>query len=119
MVKQLGDKFLAKGKDLFLAFLDLEKAYDRVDRDALWQVLILYGVPGKLLKEVQSFYVDCKACVRIGHEVNEWFSVNAGLRQGCVMSPWLFNLFMDVVLREELARTVRRGAQFLNEGEEN
>ena len=44
VVRQLCEKFLAEGKDLFWAFMDLEKAYDRVDRDALWQVLRLYGV---------------------------------------------------------------------------
>ena len=59
--------------------MDLEKAYDRVDRDALWQVLRLYGVGGKLLKTVQSFYVNSRACVRIEHEVSEWFSVSVGV----------------------------------------
>ena len=57
VVRQLGEKFLAKRKDLSWAFMDLEKAYDRVDRDAQRQVLRLFGVGGKLLKAVQSFYV--------------------------------------------------------------
>ena len=52
VVKQLCEMFLAKGKDKFRAFMDLEKAYDRVDRDALWQVLRLYRVDCKLLKAV-------------------------------------------------------------------
>ena len=53
VVRQLCEKFLAaKGKDLFWAFMDLEKAYDKLDRDALWQVLRLYGVGSKLLKAV-------------------------------------------------------------------
>ena len=59
----------------------------------------VYGVGGKLLKAVQSFYVDSWACVRVGNDVREWFPVNAGLRQGCVMSPWLFNVYMDGVVR--------------------
>ena len=53
VVRQLCEKFLAKGNDLFWAFIYLEKAYERVDRNALWQVMILYGVGGKLLKAVQ------------------------------------------------------------------
>ena len=69
-----------------------------MDRDALWQLLRLYEVGVKLLKAVQSFYVDSSACVRIGNEVSEWLSVNVGVRQGCVMSPWLFNLYMDGVV---------------------
>ena len=43
---------------------------------------------------MQSFYVDSRACVRVGNDVSEWFPVNAGLRQGCVMSPWLFNVYI-------------------------
>ena len=44
---------------------------------------------GKLLKAVQSFYTDSRARVRVGNDVSEWFQVSVGLRQGCVMSPWL------------------------------
>ena len=71
LVRQLCEKCLAKEKDLFWAFMYLEKAYDRVDRDAQWQVLQYYGVGSKLLKAVQSFYADSKACVRIGGEISE------------------------------------------------
>ena len=112
-VKQVCEKYLAKGKDVFWAFMDLEKAYDKVDREALWRVLRLYGVGGKLLKAVQSFYVDSRACVRVGSEVSEWFTVKVGLRQGCVMSPWLFNLFMDGVVREVNASVLGRGLELL------
>ena len=80
--------------------MDLEKAYDRVDSDTLRQVLRLYIFGSKLLKAVLSFYVDSKACVSIGDEVSECLSVNIGVRQDCVMSPWLFNLYMDGVVRE-------------------
>ena len=48
----------------------------------------------------KSFYVDSRAYVRVGNDVSEWFPVNVGLRQGCVMSPWLFNAYMDGVVRE-------------------
>ena len=61
-------------------------------------MLRMYGVGGKSLKAVQSFYVDGRARVRVGNDVNEWFPVNPGLRQGCVMSSWLFNVRMDGVV---------------------
>ena len=54
----------------------------------------------KLLKAVQSLYVDKMACVWVGNDVSEWFPVNVGLRQGCVISPWVFNVYMDGVVRE-------------------
>ena len=60
----------------------------------------LYGVGGKLLKAVQSFYVDSRACVRVRNDVSELFPVNIGLRQVCAMSPWLFNIYMNVAVAE-------------------
>ena len=94
---------------MYWAFMDLEKAYDRVDRKALWDVLRMYGVGGRLLKAVQSIYVDSRACVRVGTEVSEWFPVKVGLRQGCVMSPWLFNVYMDGVVQEVYVRAMGAG----------
>ena len=114
VVRQLCEKFLAKGKDVYVAFMDLEKAYDRVDRRALWQVVSLYGVGGKLLRAMKSLYDDNRMCVRVGGEESEWFESKIGLRQGCVMSPWLFNLYMDGVVREVSARVNGEGAKLMN-----
>ena len=86
-VRQVCEKYLANGKDVFWAFMDLEKTYDTIYRHGMWQMLRVYGVGGKLLKAVQSFYADSRACVWVGNDVCEWFLVNVGLRQGCVMSP--------------------------------
>ena len=113
-VREICEKYLKKGKDVYFAFLDLEKAYDRVDRDAMWNVLRLYGVGGKLLKAVKSMYAGSKACVRVGNEMSEWFTVRVGLRQGCVMSPWLFNLYIDGVVREVNARVLGRGVELID-----
>ena len=74
----------------------------------------LYGVGGKLLKAVQSFYADSRAGVRVGNDVSEWFPVNVGLRQGCMMSPWLFNVYMDGVVREVNVRVLRKGLELLS-----
>ena len=77
-------------------------------------MLRVYGVGGKFLKVVQSFYVDSRACVRVGNDVSEWFPVNVGLRQGCVMLPWLFNVYMDGVVREVNVRGLGRGLELLS-----
>ena len=55
------------------------------DRQGMWQMLRVYGVGGKLLKAVQTYYVDSRAYARIGMDVSEWLPVNGGLRQGRVM----------------------------------
>ena len=61
----------------------------------MWQILRVYEAEGKLLKAMKSFYVDSRACVRVGNDVSEWFPVNDGLKQGCMTSPWLFNVYID------------------------
>ncbi len=78
---------ISKRKKLYAAFMDLEKAYDRVDWLALWDVLKIYGVGGKLLSAINSFYKDASAFVKISGETSEHFEIKVGLRQGCVMSP--------------------------------
>ena len=96
-VRQVCEKYLTNEKDVLWAFMDLEKAYDTIDRHGMWQILRVYGVGGKLLKAVQSFYVDSRVCVQVGNDVSEWFLVDVGLRCD-VISPWLFNVYMDGVV---------------------
>ena len=63
--------------------MNLEKVYDRVDREAMWRVLGLYGIHGQLLKAMQSIFEKSEACVRVCREEGEWFEVSVGLRRGC------------------------------------
>ncbi len=67
--------------------------------EGIWKVLRIYGVEGKLLRAVKSMYEyeRAKAAVRVEDELREFFEPTVGLKQGCVMSPWLFNVFMDGV----------------------
>ncbi len=79
----------------------VEKAYyDRVVREALWNVLKIYGVGGQLMEGIKAFSSGANACVKIDGELSDSFRVGVGVRQGCVMSPWLFNVFMDGCIRE-------------------
>ena len=80
----------------------------------MWQMLRVYGVGGKLLKAVQSFYVDSRACILVVNDVSEWFPVNVGLKQGYVMSPWLFNVYMDGVVREVNVRVLGKEQELLS-----
>ena len=63
------------------------------------------------MKAVKSLYVDSRTCVRVGNDVSEWLPVNVGLRQGCVMSPWLFTVYMDGVIREVNVRVLAKGLE--------
>ena len=73
---------------------------------------------GRNQRAVKSFYDGCVACVRVGNKESEMFEVTVGLRQGCVMSPWLFNLYMDGVMREVNARVMNRGVRLERDGRE-
>jgi hypothetical protein len=98
-LQQLIEKHVSVNKSLYCAFIDLEKAFDTVCRSLLWKVLEEYGVQGKLLQAVKSMYVDSKARARVNGGLSECFQVMMGVRQGCVMSPWLFNIFIDKCMR--------------------
>ena len=58
VMKQMSEKCIAKGKSMFVAYMDLEKAYDRVDRNAMWSVLSMYGINVMLLNAIRSFYAE-------------------------------------------------------------
>ena len=85
--------------------IDLQKAYDTVDRTLLWQVLTRIEVPTQMIAVIQQFHDGMRACVRPDDGVSsDWFEVEQGLRQGCVLSPLLFNIFFAAVLTVVLQR---------------
>ena len=86
---------------VYAGFMDLEKIYDRVNREAIWQVLRMYDVGGKLLNGIKSMYVNSLACVRVKGGESEHFRINSGVRQGFIMSLWFFNVYMDTDERGE------------------
>ena len=59
-----------------------------------------------------ELYIDTITCVRVGNDVSQWFPVNVGLRQGCVMSPWLCKVYMDGVVREVNVRELGKGLEW-------
>ena len=84
---------------LFLCFIDLQKAYDSVDHTLLWQVLARFGVPPQMIEGIHQFHDGVRACVRNdGGRCSEWFEMAQELRQGCVLSPLLFNVFFAAIL---------------------
>ena len=103
-VRMLSEKVISKNKSMIMVCVDLEKAYDNVNREMMWKVLEDYGIRGSLVKAVRSMYVNCEACVKVQGGTSDWFKVEQGVRQGCVMSPWLFNVYMDHILREAKER---------------
>ena len=87
-----------------MCFIDLQNAYDTVDRTLLWQVLTRIGVPPQMIAVIRQFHDGMRACVRPDGVCSDWFEVEQGLRQGCVLSPLLFNIFFAAVLNVVLRR---------------
>ena len=87
---------------VYMCCVDLEKAYDRVPWEILWEVLREYGVRKSLLRAIQSLYVRSESCVRVLGSKSDSFQVGVGLRQACALSPILFVTFMDRISRRSL-----------------
>ena len=96
---------------LFMCFIDLKAAYDTINREALWEIVRRYGVSTKLVRLMQAIYCDTQSAVRVEGELTDWFKINTGLRQGCLLSPMLFNAFIDHVIRESLADMEEHGIE--------
>ena len=102
---------------MYGGFIDLEKAYDKVNREDLWQVLRIYDTGGKLLSGIKTLYVASSACVRVKWGENQRIRIGSGMRQGCIMFRWLFNVYMDEVMKMVM-RMGRRGVSFLEDRRE-
>ena len=85
--------------DAVLVFVDFKKAFDSVDRDKMFDILSLYGIPPKIIKAIQLLYTDTKACVQTPDGDTDSFSILAGILQGDTLAPFLFILVVDYIMR--------------------
>ena len=92
-MRHLAEKTIENDGKMYAAFVDLKKAYDKVWREDMWRTSVTYGVSGRLLRAVKA--VNSKARVRVDDELTRVFEVQQGVRQGCPLSPWIFNVFLD------------------------
>ena len=85
---------------LYINFIDFEKAFDSIHRDSLWEIMRQYGIPNKLINIVKLMYTDSMCAVLEDGKETDWFKVKTGVKQGCVMSGFLFLHVIDWVMRE-------------------
>ena len=83
---------------IYANFIDFQKAFDSVHRDSLWKILLHYGVPNKLVNVVKMLYRDSSAQVLCDGTLTDVFQVRTGVKQGCVLSPFLFSLAIDWIM---------------------
>ena len=78
---------------------DYAKAFDGVDHNKLWKILQEMGIPDHLTCLLRILYPGQEATVRIGHGKTDWFQIRKGVGQGCILSPCLFNLYTEYIMR--------------------
>ena len=87
-------------KGTYCCFIDVKKAFDRVFRAGLWERVAEEGVRGKMWRVLVSIYNTVESCVKVKEDLTEWFPVSTGVRQGCILSPFLYALFINGLVRE-------------------
>ena len=91
-----------KGLHTFVAFFDMQKAFDSIDRSLLYYRLLSYGINGKIYRAIKSLYNESKCCMNLNGWLSDTFRCSYGVKQGDVLSPTLFNLYIN-----DLAKTIK------------
>ena len=86
-------------KSIYFCFIDYAKAFDCVDHKKLWKILKEMGMPEHLTCLLRNLYAGQEATVRTGHGTTDWFQIGKGVHQGCILSPCLFNLYAEYIMR--------------------
>ena len=86
-------------KSIYFCFIDYVKDFDCVDRKKLWKILKEMGKLDLLTCLLRNLYAGQEATVRTGHETTEWFQIGKEVHQGCILSPCLFNLYAEYIMR--------------------
>ena len=86
-------------KNTYFCFIDYAKAFDCVDHNKLWKILQEMGLPDHLMCLLRNLYADQLATVRTGHGTTDWLQIGKGVCQVCILSPCLFNLNAEYIMR--------------------
>ena len=84
---------------MYFYFIDYAKAFDCVDHNKLWEILKEMGIPDHLTCLLRNLYASQEATVRTSYGTTGWFQMGKGVRQGCILSPCLFNLYTEYIMR--------------------
>ena len=86
-------------KSIYFCFIDYAKAFDCMDHNKLWKILKEMGILDHLTCLLRNLYAGQEATVRTGHGTTDWFQIGKGVRQDCILSPCLFNLYAEYIMR--------------------
>ena len=98
-------------KNIYFCFIDYTKAFDCVDHNNLWKILREMGIPDHLTCLLRNLYAGQEATVGNGHGTTDWFQIGKGVHQGCILSPCLFNLYAEYIMRNAWLDEVQAGVK--------
>ena len=94
-----------------ICFIDYVKAFDCVDHNKLWKILKEIGIPDHLSYLRRNLFASQKATIRTWHGTTDWFQIGKGVRQGCILSPCLFNLYEEYIMRNARLDEAKAGVK--------
>ena len=98
----LCEKYLQHQQNLYHVFIDFKKAFDRVWHAALWATMRKYNISANLVRTIEQLYDKATSAVQMNGSIGEWFRTTVGVRQGCLLSPTLFNIFLERIMSDAL-----------------
>ena len=116
-VRILGEKYRNDQRELHHDFIDFKKAFHRVWRSALWLVMRKHNIGNGITNVIEALYNKNSNAVLTSNNVLEWFQTSVGVRQGCILSPGLFNIFLEQIMADAINGfngTVKVGGQHIS-----
>jgi hypothetical protein len=116
-IRWILERAMEYGKTIFMCFIDYSKAFDCVHHSRLWNTLRSMGMPEHIIVLINSLYTKQEAAVRMEYGNTEWFEVRKGVRQRYILSPYLFNLYSEYILRRvgfEDDKGIKVGGETIN-----
>ena len=96
----LCEKYLWHEQDLYHVFIDFKKAFDRVWHPALWATMNKYNISTNLIQVIKNLYNKTTSAVLFNSSIGDWFRTTVGVRQGCLLSPTVFNIFLERIMTD-------------------
>ena len=100
IVRQILEKARERNVKVHLHFIDFKAAFDTIWRKALWKMMRAIGIDPRIVDIVENIYSNAECAVVVNKQITNWFKVKVGVRQGCLLSPVLFNIFLEFVMDE-------------------
>ena len=99
-LRQIVEKITSLNIKLLVNFIDFRKAFDCPHRSSVWNILKSYGIPEHIVRVIRRFYQGSRCSVRVDGQLSDWFEIITGVRQGCLLSPLLFLIVMDWIMKQ-------------------